>query len=191
MDREKPLVLATRNQNKIEEIKYILGPNFAYQTLNDYVSIQIPEQGETLLENSLTKAKFAYQISNLPAIADDSGLFIDALDGEPGVFSARYGKSDAQRIAHVLTRLQEKDDRSASFKAVFVLFLGVDNYQVFEGTCAGRIAHKPHGTHGFGYDPIFIPQGYNRTFSELGPEIKNTISHRARALKKLKAYLNI
>lgn len=191
MEHIDTLVLATRNQHKIQEIERILGPGPAYRTLSDYVAIQIQEAGQTLFENSLAKAMFAHKISGFPALADDSGLFINALDSEPGIYSARYGKSDRQRIARVLEKLQAKEDRGASFKAVFVLYRGANDYQTFEGVCPGRIAHEPRGTHGFGYDPIFIPQGHTRTFAELGAEAKNKISHRALALKQLKEYLGI
>jgi XTP/dITP diphosphohydrolase len=189
MDPIANLVLATHNRYKIEEIRQILGPGRIYRILSEYVAVQVHEVGRTLLENSMAKAVFAYKVSSLPALADDSGLFIDALNGEPGIHSARYGSSDEQRIARVLDQLKEKDDRKATFKAVFIFYLGTDDYQSFEGICLGHIAHRPCGKWGFGYDPIFIPEGYTQTFAELGPEVKNQISHRARALKKLKAYL--
>jgi XTP/dITP diphosphohydrolase len=185
------LILATRNQHKIHEIEQILGPTLKYQSLSNYVAVQIQEAGRTLLENSIAKAMFAHKISTLPALADDSGLFIDVLDGEPGIYSARYGSNDAQRIARVLDKLRDGEKRGASFKTVFVLMFAADNYQMFEGICPGTIAYEPRGTHGFGYDPIFIPQGYTRTFAELGAEVKNRISHRALALKQLKEYLLI
>jgi len=191
MDRLDYLVLATRNQHKINEIKEILGPTLMYRVLSDYVAIQIQEAGRTLLENSMAKALFAHKISNHPALADDSGLFVDALDGEPGIYSARYGTDDQQRIARVLDKLQGNENRRASFRAVFVLYMSTDAYKTFEGICAGNIAYESRGTKGFGYDPIFIPQGFTQTFAELGADVKNKISHRALALKKLKAYLTI
>ncbi|MBN2619627.1 RdgB/HAM1 family non-canonical purine NTP pyrophosphatase [candidate division WOR-3 bacterium] len=185
------LILATRNQHKIHEIEQILGPALIYRSLSDYVAVQIPETGQTLFENSMAKARFAHKISTLPALADDSGLFINALDGEPGIYSARFGSNDEQRIARVLDKLQNEEERRAHFEAVFVLMIGADEYQMFEGICSGTIANEPRGTHGFGYDPIFIPHGYTRTFAELGAEVKNKISHRALALKQLKEYLGI
>jgi XTP/dITP diphosphohydrolase len=185
------IVLATCNQHKIEEIKNILGTDIAYRTLSDYVAIQIREAGRTLLENSLAKATYAYKVSELPSLADDSGLFIDALDGGPGIFSARYGKTDQQRITRILDELRDSKDRRASFKAVFVLSLGTTKYEAFEGICPGIIADEPRGIHGFGYDPVFIPEGYTQTFAELGSEVKNRISHRARALQKVKEYLKL
>jgi XTP/dITP diphosphohydrolase len=151
----------------------------------------VKEAGRTLHENSLAKALYAYQISGLPSLADDSGLFINALDGEPGVFSARYGRTDEQRIQRVLQNLREQHDRRAVFRAVFVLVTNTSAHQIFEGICQGSITSEPRGDHGFGYDPIFIPDGYNETFAELGPDVKNTISHRSLALEKVKAYLSL
>lgn len=185
------LILATHNRHKILEIEQILGSTVHYRPLSDYVAIQIQEAGRSLLENSLAKAMFAHKMSGLPALADDSGLFIDALDNEPGVYSARYGSNDHQRITRVLDRLRDTENRGAAFKAVFVLYTGSNEYRTFEGICPGTIAHEPRGTDGFGYDPIFIPQGYSRTFAELGAGVKNEISHRARALRKVKEYIGI
>lgn len=183
-------VLATRNQHKIKEIKQILGSDFEYQTLSDYIAIQIKEAGRTLLENSLAKAAFTYKVSQLPSLADDSGLFVDALNNEPGIFSARYGANDEQRIARVLQNLEGQNNREASFKAVFVLYFALKTYVSFEGICSGQITHEPRGTHGFGYDPIFVPEGYKKTFAELGASVKNAVSHRARALHKIREYLD-
>lgn len=141
------------------------------------------------MENSLAKALFAFKVSNRPALADDSGLFIDALEGEPGIFSSRYGYDDVDRIARILKNLHDSEDRSASFRAVFVYYYELQRYEFFEGECRGTIAYEPRGNNGFGYDPIFIPDGYNKTFAELGKEIKNRISHRALALAKFKRFL--
>jgi len=184
------LLLATRNQHKILEIKDILGTDIDFLLIDDYLSIDIREAGRTLAENSLAKARYAYEITGKPSLADDSGLFITALDDAPGIFSARYGKDDADRIERVLTELQGKHDRRAVFRAVFVYYTAPDRYHVFEGECPGEIIHEPRGMNGFGYDPIFMPRGYNRTFAELGQETKNRISHRARALKKFRRYLD-
>lgn len=183
------IVLATKNKNKIGEIKEYLGPHIQYKTLDDYFDLKIKEAGRTLLENSLAKAAFTFKISRTPSLADDSGLFVAALDGEPGIFSSRYGRDDIERIARLLKNLRNKQNRQASFKAVFVFYHALNRYETFEGECAGTIAHEPRGTEGFGYDPIFIPDGYTKTFAELGMEVKNRISHRAKALAQLKKYL--
>lgn len=183
------IVLATKNQNKIKEIKECLGPYINYQTLSDYLSVEIKETGRTLLQNSLTKAAFAFKISGRPSLADDSGLFVEALDGAPGLHSSRYGKDDTERIAKLLKNLESKKNRKASFKAVFVYYYAPNKYEVFEGVCTGKIASEPRGSDGFGYDPVFIPDGYKKTFAELGQKVKNHISHRAKALAKFKNYL--
>ena len=184
------LLLATRNKHKILEIKDILGSDIDFLFIDDYLSIDIREAGRTLAENSLAKARYAYEVTGKPSLADDSGLFVTALDNAPGVFSARYGKDDADRIERVLTELQGKHDRSAVFRAVFVFYTAPDSYYTFDGECPGEIIHEPRGKNGFGYDPIFVPRGYKHTFAELGQKTKNRISHRARALKKFRRYLD-
>lgn len=184
------LVLATKNAHKIEEIKKILNlGGIRYLTLNDFLGIPINESGRTLAENSLIKASFTYKITNQPTLADDSGLFIKALAGRPGIFSSRYGKNNEDRIQRVLDELGAEKKRTAAFKVVFVYYHGPGRYEVFEGECPGRIAWAPKGNHGFGYDPIFIPRGYRKTFAELGPAVKNRVSHRAVALRKFRKYL--
>jgi XTP/dITP diphosphohydrolase len=183
------IVLATRNEHKITEIKAVLGSIANCRTLRDYLDITVKEAGRTLLANSLAKAVFAFKATGQPALADDSGLFVDALDGEPGVYSSRYAKNDTERINKVLKNMRTKKNRAASFRAVFVYYFAPQKYEVFRGRCTGEIALEPRGAHGFGYDPIFIPQGYKKTFSELGPDIKNKISHRAKALQQFKEYL--
>jgi non-canonical purine NTP pyrophosphatase (RdgB/HAM1 family) len=183
------IVLATKNRHKIDEIKEILELDIEYKTLSDYVAISIKEAGRTLLENSLAKAAFAFKLSHRPSLADDSGLFVDALKGAPGVFSARYGRNDNDRIAKLLKKMTDEHDRCARFKAVYVYYFGINEYEIFEGVCLGDIASEPRGSEGFGYDPIFIPRGYSKTFAELGPKTKNRISHRARALKKFRRYI--
>lgn len=183
------ILLATRNQHKVAEIEKIIGDLVVFHKLDDLININIPECGRTLLENSLAKAAFVFQLRGQATLADDSGLFVDALDGEPGVFSARYGKDDENRIARLLKNLADKKNRKASFRAVFVYYFGHGKYEAFEGKCAGEISLVPKGKHGFGYDPVFVPNGYKKTFAELGPATKNRISHRARALEKFRQYL--
>ena len=175
MKKKHSIVLATRNQNKIEEIKEILDLNIGYKTLNDYIDISIKEAGRTLFENSLAKASFAFKVSQRPSLADDSGLFVDALNGAPGVFSARYGKDDNDRIRKLLKEMASKHDRNARFKAVYVYYYGFNEYKIFEGVCTGDIAREARGSDGFGYDPIFVPRGYSKTFAELGIKTKNRI----------------
>ncbi len=183
------IILASRNQNKIIEVKKIIGDIVTIEPMSDVLKVDIPECGRNLLENSLAKAAFVYRLRGVPTLADDSGLFVEALDGEPGIYSARYGKDDEQRIARLLKNLADKKNRNAAFRVVFVYFFGQNEYEVFEGECTGQIAMAARGTHGFGYDPVFVPKGYKKTFAELGPVTKNRISHRARALQKLRRYL--
>jgi len=183
------IVLATKNQHKIAEIKDILALDIQYRTLSDYVKISVKEAGRTLFENSFAKAAFAFKLSQKPSLADDSGLFVDALNGAPGVFSARFGRNDEDRIARLLEEMAGQHNRRAQFKAAFVYYYGTNKYEVFEGECIGEITTEPRGTQGFGYDPIFIPKGFRKTFAELGPKSKNRISHRAKALKKFKKYI--
>lgn len=191
MGKSIELLLATKNPHKLEEIKNILGKDAGinYLSLHDFPGFTIKETGRSLLQNSLLKAEFAFKVSGSPSLADDSGLFIDALDGEPGVFSSRYASTDQARIDRVLKMLRSKADRAAQFRAVFVYYFAPQRYQAFEGMCPGSIALEPRGTNGFGYDPIFIPDGYKKTFAEMRPTTKNRISHRSRALRKFRAYL--
>jgi non-canonical purine NTP pyrophosphatase (RdgB/HAM1 family) len=183
------IVLATRNPNKIAEIKEILGDLVALETISEAVKVDIPEFGRSLLENSLTKAAFAYRLCHRPTLADDSGLFVDCLEGAPGIYSARYGRNDKERISRLLKELGTEKNRKASFRVVFVYYYNDGKFMVFEGRCAGSIADSARGSEGFGYDPVFIPAGYKKTFGELGSSVKNRISHRARALNKFRKFL--
>lgn len=184
------IVLATRNHNKIEEISQILNLNKVLLIpYTRFIDFHIPEPGDTLVENSFLKAEFIHKIIKLPALADDSGLFIEELNGAPGVLSSRYEVNDEKRIERVLRELGRSKNRRAWFRAVFVYFYDINTYKVFEGEIEGRITYEPRGEWGFGYDPIFIPKGYRKTFAELGPWVKNRISHRAKALKKFKKFL--
>jgi len=184
------IVLATRNFHKIEEIRQILNLNSVLLVpYTRYIDLHIPEPGDTLLENSLLKAEFTHRIIRLPSLADDSGLFVEELNGAPGVLSSRYEVNDEKRIERVLKELGKAKNRKAWFRAVFVYYYDIKKYKIFEGEIEGRIACEPRGEWGFGYDPIFIPKGYKKTFAELGPWVKNRISHRAMALKKFKKFL--
>lgn len=157
--------------------------------MSDFVEVDIPEVGRSLLENSLAKAAFVYRLCHKPTLADDSGLFVSSLNGEPGVYSSRYGENDEARITRLLGNLVGVKDRKAAFRVVFVYYYAPGKYKTFTGECAGRIAGMALGSEGFGYDPVFIPKGYRKTFAELGPQIKNQISHRANGLKKFRQYL--
>lgn len=182
-------MLATRNRHKILEIESIIGDLVKIETLADGLGIEIPECGRSLLENSLAKATFVYRLRGRPTLADDSGLFVEALDGEPGIYSARYGKDDHDRIARLLDNLAGAENRRAAFRAVFVYYHAPGAYESFEGICRGRIAPQPRGANGFGYDPVFIPDGHEKTFAEMDAAVKNRISHRSRALDGFRKYL--
>jgi non-canonical purine NTP pyrophosphatase (RdgB/HAM1 family) len=175
--------------NKVVEIEKIIGDLVETQMLSDYVKVDIPEFGRSLLDNSFAKAAFAYRLCGYPSLADDSGLFVDSLSGEPGIYSARYGKTDEERIRRLLANLANEDNRTAAFRVVFVYYFASGKYTIFEGACVGRIARRARGKDGFGYDPVFIPRGYKKTFAELGLSVKNRISHRAEALRKFRKFL--
>jgi XTP/dITP diphosphohydrolase len=191
----KNIVLATRNKHKILEIKTILHDlPLEILTLNDFPDVPaLREDGETFQENSLQKAQAVHQHTKLPALADDSGLEVFYLSGRPGVVSARYageGASDEMNNEKLLGQMRgvAPRRRKAQFRAVLTLLdeKGVD---VTEGICPGTLAELGRGTNGFGYDPIFIPSGFSRTYAELTAEEKNQISHRARALAAMREVL--
>lgn len=186
------IVFATNNKHKLEEIKAILAGKTEVLSLTDIgCDVDIPETGTTLEENAVIKAKFIAENYRYDCFADDTGLEVDALGGEPGIYSARYageGHDSEANMAKLLQNLKDKDCRKARFRTVIAL---IRNGQTmfFEGTVDGNITDEKRGTEGFGYDPIFMPEGYDKTFAELGEDIKNTISHRAKAVKKLTEYL--
>ncbi len=185
------LVFATNNAHKLEEVQAIVGDKFTLKSLADIgCDDDIPETGQTFQENARQKTDYLFDKYHLDCFGDDSGLEIDALDGEPGVYSARYsGSRDMEKnIDLVLERLKGKDRRSARFRTVISLLLNGEQHY-FEGTIEGRIIEERRGEKGFGYDPIFIPVGYEQTFAEMSAEEKNTISHRAIAVQKLAAFL--
>ncbi len=192
------LIIASTNKGKIKEIGEILkGLPISLSSLIDYNDIpDIIEDGSTFLENAMIKAKTVYDLFKKPVLADDSGLVIPALNGEPGVRSARYGSDDGEKpkpdilIKRVLKNMTGISKRKAYFKAVIVLFLGYDNHIAVEGECYGEIADKPMGNRGFGYDPIFYLSQYNKTMAQIEPEQKNAISHRGIALVKLRDSLS-
>jgi len=183
------LILATRNSGKLKEMKVKLKEYpVIVECLMDYPEIpEIEETGKTFAENASIKAKTVAKWTKLPALADDSGLEIDYIGKKPGIYSARWGSTDQERIKKVLNALQntKSEQREARFVCAMSLVLpGQGNYRT-KGICSGRITLSPKGAEGFGYDPIFIPDGYNQTFAELGVHVKNRISHRAVALEKM------
>ena len=198
------IVFATNNQHKLQEIRDILGSEFEIVSLKDIgCDVDIPETGNTLEENAMQKAQYVYDHYNLSCFEDDTGLEVEALNGEPGVHSARYAEGtdhDSEaNMAKLLRNLEGKDNRKARFRTVIALIqkqdvcpcgcTSIKKVNRFEGIVDGSIATEKHGTAGFGYDPIFVPEGYDKSFAELGESIKNGISHRARAVAKLAEYL--
>lgn len=183
------LVLATRNNGKVKEIRDKLKDYpVVIKSLLDYPQIpEIMENGKSFKENALLKATIISRLTNLPALADDSGLEIEYLGGKPGIFSARWGKTDQERILKILHQLQgvSQEQRRACFVCVMSLVIPENFTYTSKGVCSGKISLSPQGESGFGYDPIFIPDGYQLTFAQLGEEIKNKISHRAIALDKI------
>jgi XTP/dITP diphosphohydrolase len=183
------LILATGNAGKVRElIDKLKEYPVIIEYLTDYPQIpEIREIGKTFRENAIIKAKAVAKWTNLPAMADDSGLEIPYLGGKPGIYSSRWGKTDRERIDKVIQALQKTKDeqRSARFRCVISLVIPGEQIYTTTGTCSGRIILSPRGYSGFGYDPIFIPKGYELTFAQLGNPIKNQISHRAIALEKM------
>ena len=192
------IVFATNNVHKLEEIREILGPSFEIVSLSDIGCHEdIPETGETIEENAHQKVAYIAEKYDHDCFADDTGREVFALNGEPGVHSARYAEGtdhDSEaNMAKLLRKLGNNNNRDARFRTCISLIQkGTDGkyHEVqFEGEVRGHIATEKHGTEGFGYDPIFVPDGYDKSFAELGEEVKNKISHRARAVKKLADYL--
>lgn len=188
------LIFASSNAHKSKELISILPNNIQLKNLKDIgYTNEIEETGNTLKENALIKAKTIYEFYGIACLADDSGLEIPYLKGEPGVKSARYAgepSNDKLNIEKVLDKLKHSEERNAVFKTVICLCLD-GNYHYFEGEVKGRINHQPVGLYGFGYDPIFIPEGYNMTFAEMMLDQKNQLSHRKKALEKLIQFLKI
>jgi XTP/dITP diphosphohydrolase len=186
------LCFATNNAHKLEEIQAILGDSFELLSLNDiHCKEELPETGNTLEANSLQKAKYLYDNYQVDCFADDTGLEVQALGGEPGVYSARYAglqRSHADNVNLLLKNLVNKPDRSARFRTVITLIQN-GNITQFEGIVNGKIIEDLRGTEGFGYDPIFIPEGYDKTFAEMELIEKAKISHRGRAFEKLVEFL--
>lgn len=188
----KTLVFATNNKHKLEEVQALIGDKFQLRTLNDIGCLdEIPETGHTFRDNASQKSHYIWDRFQIDCFSDDSGLEIDALNGEPGVYSAHYsGSRDAEEnLQLVLSKMAGVSHRSARFKCIISIILdGKEHF--FEGTVEGEITTNRSGSDGFGYDPIFKPQGYNVSFAEMSAEQKNEISHRARAVEQLVAFLN-
>lgn len=188
----KQLVFATNNQNKKEEIAALVGMAYEVLSLKDIgCDIDIPETGNSFAENATLKSTYVVEHFNINCFADDSGLEVDALNNEPGIFSARYSgiKDDKINLEFLLKKMEGIQNRKARFKTVISLMMDQQNY-LFEGIIEGTLLDKPRGEKGFGYDPVFIPEGYDITFAEMEMEEKNRISHRAIATKKLITFLN-
>lgn len=189
----RKLVFATNNAHKLEEISAILGEKVELLSLKDiHCEADIPETADTLEGNAIQKAEYIYQHYGLDCFADDTGLEVEALHGEPGVFSARYaggaGHNSEANMQKLLQNLQGIDNRQAQFRTAICLILDGKTH-LYEGIVKGEIIRERRGATGFGYDPIFVPEGYHQTFAELGNEVKNRISHRARAVEKLCRFL--
>lgn len=191
------IVFATNNSHKLEEIRQILGKSIEVLSLADINCHEdIPETAPTIEGNAMMKARYVYDKYGTPCFADDTGLEVEALDGAPGVYSARYaggeGHDSEANMRKLLHELEGKENRRAQFRTVIALIEQKDGKPVahtFEGKIEGHISDEKRGTSGFGYDPIFVPEGYEQSFAELENEIKNKISHRARAVARLAEYL--
>ena len=189
----KSLYLATQNAHKVEELSALLGDRFQIRSISELnISEDIPETGQTLAENSMQKARYVAERCGVTCLADDSGLEVRALNGAPGVFSARYAgepKNDQANCVKLLGEMRDKKDRQARF--VTVLTFHVDGQFVqFEGEIIGEITQEARGQQGFGYDPLFVPLNADKTFAEMNLSEKNKIAHRARALEKFKLFVD-
>ena len=207
------IVFATNNLHKLQEVRQILGDSFEVLSLKDIgCDVDIPETGQTLEENALQKARYVFDNYHIDCFADDTGLEVEALNGAPGVYSARYaameptGSTDSPKshdseanMARLLRELSDKDNRKARFRTVIALIqkkdvcpcgcTSIKQEHLFDGIVKGEITTERSGVEGFGYDPIFRPEGYDQTFAEMNAEQKNSISHRGRATAKLAEYL--
>ena len=189
----KKLVFATNNAHKLEEIRAILGDKVEILSLNDiHCHADIPETADTLEGNAALKAAYIYEHYGLDCFADDTGLEVEALGGAPGIYSARYaggeGHDSEANMKKLLHEMEGMENRKARFRTVIALVWNGKTY-TFDGIVNGTITTTKRGENGFGYDPIFIPEGYEQTFAELGNDIKNQISHRAKAVEKLDEFL--
>lgn len=187
------IVFATNNAHKLREVQQTVGDKFEIVSLRECGVVEdIPENEPTLEGNALAKARYIYSRTGLSCFADDTGLEVDALGGEPGVRSARYatdGHDDEANKRLLLERMEGKENRGAQFRTAMALILDGEEY-LFEGVVRGEILTQECGDGGFGYDPLFAPEGHSESFAEMSAEEKNTISHRGRAVRKLAEFLN-
>ncbi|MFH1004864.1 MAG: non-canonical purine NTP diphosphatase [Bacteroidota bacterium] len=187
------LIFATNNNHKLKEIQHLLKNNISLLSLSDIgFNEELFETGNSLEENAIQKAQYIYKKYKIDCFADDTGLEIDALEGKPGILSARYAgekKSAEDNIKKVLFEMNKKKNRNCKFITVISLIIGNKTY-LFEGKIKGSILYTPRGNNGFGYDSIFQPKGFTKSFAEMSLEEKNTISHRAIVIKKLAEFLN-
>lgn len=190
---KRKFVFATNNAHKLEEVTAILGNRIELLSLKDInCHTDIPETADTLEGNALLKAQFIQENYQMDCFADDTGLEVEALNGEPGVYSARYagdGHNAEANMLKLLHAMEGIENRKAQFRTVFALIIDGKEH-LFEGVIKGEIIKTRRGNSGFGYDPVFVPEGYSQTFAEMGNELKNKISHRAIATKKLCKFLN-
>ena len=190
------ILIASNNKHKISEIKSVLSslPKITFYSPEDLnINIDVVEDGNTLEENALIKARQIYSFSKMPTLSDDTGLFVDALNGEPGVYSARYAGENAtydDNCVKLLSALKDvtENKRSSRFESVICFYVNENEYYFFKGICNGNIIKEGRGENGFGYDPLFVPEGSIKTFAELSDEEKNKISHRALALQKFRDF---
>lgn len=192
------IAFATNNKHKLEEVRNILGPGFEIVSLSDIgCHADIPETGTTLEENAMIKARYVYENYGISVFADDTGLEVEALGGEPGVYSARYaggeGHDSEANMRKLLQNMEGKENRRARFRTVIAYILenadGTLERGSIDGIVGGKITLEKRGASGFGYDPVFLPDGYSETFAEMPAKVKNTISHRARAVEKFARFL--
>jgi XTP/dITP diphosphohydrolase len=186
------ICFATNNKKKIEEVKSALGADFTIVSLEEIgCKEELPETGDTLDHNAFQKARYVKDHYGVDCFADDTGLEVEALDGAPGVYSGRFAgepRSDDRNVDLLLSKMQGKENRKARFRTVIALILNGKEH-AFEGVAEGEIIHERTGTGGFGYDPVFVPNGFQKTFAELTLEEKNSISHRGKAVKALADFL--
>ncbi len=186
------LIFATHNSNKLFEVSKLIDNQYDLSGLNSIgVTDEIPETGDTLEENARIKARYVHEHFGMNVFADDTGLEVEVLNGQPGVYTARYAGDECdsnKNMEKLLKVLDGENNRQAQFRTVICLILGENEY-LFEGIVKGRIALQKSGAEGFGYDPIFIPDGYRKTFAEMSIEEKNKISHRGLAIEKLTKFL--
>ena len=186
------IIFATHNLHKTEEVRAILGPSYQIRNLPELGCPDIPETADTLKGNALQKAQYVVDHYHVNCFADDTGLEVEALDGRPGVYSARYageGCTYQDNVRKMLNEMRGMTNRKACFKTVIALILNGEQY-FFEGRVDGQILTEQRGTDGFGYDPIFLPDGFDQTFAEMDAAAKNAISHRGRAMQQLKTFLS-